>query len=350
MEDRRAELARGDRSMTSVANILHPMNLDALETQLAILMKGYRDSLRFVEGLPGLGRVPVEYPEEKQTARANRGWIVRAVSRVSNPRHRWVARPLARLFVEAHIRMRLEVIIRLLRIEASASIEDPESNARAKKLKSLIAPLDELQKALFSWKQRGALFARIPILPVLIAVATPFVARYTGIDLSGAKSIAESTIERAQSGGLTRSLVLAAILLGELYMICAPAITSLGFRVKRAILEGGTTVWRLFDVPERITWGNFPTTNIYQVENRVFDVIAVPKPREFPLDLVMSFLPFYVLVLTAVFSAAAISHVFGGEGLTRGEALGIAALWGTLVSFAYYGRNNFLRRRAQGNM
>lgn len=328
-------------------NILQPIDLDTLEPHLETLMKSYRDSLRFVEGLPRLGRVQVEYPDEKAIERK---WIARAIYRVTNPSRRWVARPLVRLFVEAHIRTRLEVIIRLLRIEASASIKDPESNARSKKLKSVIAPLDELQKALFSWKQRGALFARIPILPVLIALATPFLARYTGINFSGARSIAESTIERAQSGGLTRSIVLAAILLGELYMIFAPSVTSLGFRIKRAILAGGATAWRLFDVPEQIRWVTFPTTNTYQIENQVFDVIAVPKPREFPLDFVMGFLPFYVLVATVLFSAAAISQVFGGERLTRFDALGIGALWVTLIGFAYHGRNNFLRRRDQGDM
>lgn len=291
--------------MTPVTSILQPVDLDTLEPHLETLMKSYRDSLRFVEGLPRLGRVRVEYPDEKQTPGANRHWMVRAVSRASNPRRRWVARPLVRLFVEAHIRTRLEVIIRLLRLEASAAIRDPESNPRAKRLKSLIAPLDELQKALFSWKQRGALFARIPILPVLIALATPFLAHYTGINFSGARGLAESTIERARSGGLARSIVLAAIVLGDLYVIFAPSMTSLGFRIKRAILAGGTTVWRLFDVPERITWVSFPTTNTYQVENRVFDVIGVPKPREFPLDFVMGFLPFYVLVATVLFSAAA---------------------------------------------
>jgi hypothetical protein len=336
--------------MTPVANLLRPIDLDALETHLETLMRSYRDALRFVEGLPRLGRVRVEYPDEKQAPGAKRHWIVRTVYRVSNPRHRWVARFLVRLFVEAHIRTRLEVIVRLLRIEASAALRDPESNARAKTLKSLIAPLDELQRALFSWKQRGALFARIPILPVLIALATPFLAQYTGINFSGARSLAESTIERARSGGLVHSIVLAAIVLGDLYVILAPSMTSLGFRIKRAILAGGTTVWRLFDAPERIRWVTFPTTNTYQRENQVFDVIGVPKPREFPLDFVMGFLPFYVLVATVLFSAAALSQVFGGERLTRFDALGIGALWVTLIGFAYHGRGNFLRRRAQGDM
>jgi hypothetical protein len=328
-------------------NVLQPVDLDVLETHLETLMKCYRDSLRFVEVLPGFGRVRVEYPDDKSPKRKG---IAQALYRVTNPGHRFVVRSLVRLFVEAHIRTRLETLVRLLRIEASASIKDSESNARAKKLKALIAPLDDLQKALFSWKQRGALFARFPLLPVLIALATPFLAGYTGINFSGAKSIGESIMTKAQSGGLTRSLAVAAILLGELYMLLAPALTSLGFRIKRAILAGGKSVWRLFDEPEHIRWVSFPTTNAYQIENKVFEVIAVPKPKEFPLDFVMGFLPFYVLIIAVLFSAGFISQLVGGERLTLVDALMVGAPWVTLLGYAYHGRKNFLSRRDQGEM
>jgi len=330
-------------------SVFQPIDLDSLEANLETLMKCYRDALRFVERLPRLGRVRVEYLNEKRNGTPH-NWITNGINRLAKPSNRWVARSLTRLFLEAHIRSKLEEIIRFLRIEGALEIKESETNKRAKRIKSLIAPLDELQKALFSWKQRGAIFARLPFLPVVIALATPFLASYTGIDFSSTKDVAKSVLARTQAGGLTRSIVLAAILLGELYMLLAPLVTSLGFRIKRAILAGGTTEWRLFDDPEYIRWLEFPTINAYQIENQVFTTIDIPKPREFPLDFVLAFLPFYIFLSTVLYSTVAINQVFGGEALTGWDALGISALWIVLIGLSFHGWKNYRRRREERNL
>lgn len=309
------------------------VDLDKLEMRLEKLMESYRDALKYVEHLPSIGRVGVKYHEEKQSTdqRCERG----GVSRVRNPSHRWVARSLVRLFMESHIKSKLEVIIRYLRIERSVCIKEPESNNRAKKLNTYINQLDEFKKTLFNWNQPVTVVAKAPWLPAVIALATPVLVQLIGI-----------------SSGLLHTLIVLGVILLEMYMFLSPLPLRLGFRVKRAIFAEGKTLRGLFeDSAELITWVNFPRTNIYQVEDQVFEVIGVPKPKEFPLDVVMGFTPLVAFFLTALLLGEVVNQ------LIRGDILRLLDIFPFLIFvfsvdciFFIIGRRNLRQRRKQGKM
>ena len=124
----------------------------------------------------------------------------------------------------------------------------------------------------------------------------------------------------------------------------------LGFRIKRAIFTGGKTVNKLFEKPdetESILWVNFPDTNIYHLENQVFETIGIPKPKEFPLDFVMNFAVFYIIIII-VFASTVIYDSRGNLEIM--DKIGIFSLSVIVISIFKYGRDNFRQRSEKGDM
>lgn len=360
-----------------------PVDLDELETRLEKLMESYRDALKYVEHLPSIGRVSIstgevdvdriqvlqgiakksgidtshelekpgyaiEYDKEKQSAdvradnvdkklfKKSKFLASRAILKLSYPSHTWVARSLVRLFVESHIRSKLEVIIRYLRIETSACIKEPESNERAKKLKSYINQLDEFKKTLSGWNQPGKVVVEAPWLPAVIALATPALFQLIGKDTTVQLSL--------------HALAALGLLLLYMYMLLSPLPIHLGFRVKRAIfVEGKTKIRGYFRKHKLIKWVGFPKTNIYQLEDQVFEVIGVPKPREFPLDFVMAFLPFYFFLTAIVILEEAVNQLISGT-LELWSIFAFVVFWAMAGQYFRWARNEVRQRKKQKEM
>jgi hypothetical protein len=183
-----------------------------------------------------------------------------------------------------------------------------------------------------------------------ISLTNTVLAQLTGFDLSSQKSAVESTIEFIQSAGSVHTLALLGVVLLEIYWLLSPLTIQLGFRAKRAIFAEGKTVRNLFDKPELERWVDFPKTNIYHQENQVFEALGVPKPKEFPLDYVMAFLPFYAFGATVFISVQAVNTLTSGGTLALWDIIGMICLWVTLISSFVNGRRNLLARINQGNI
>jgi hypothetical protein len=329
------------------------IDLVELESRLEALMAGYAGALKYVEHLPRLGRVTVAPDEANRLAQQlshSPRKVSRVLYRVWYPGRRWVARSFVRLFVESHIRAKLETILRYLRIELSACVKGAESNPRAKQLEFYIKQIDLHKSTLFKWRLLGALIVKAPWLPVVIAFATPLLAQATGIDLSSVDQAVQSTILALQSSESLQMLGQLGLLVLVLYAVLSPLPAQLGFVPKRAIFSGGKTVRGVYDRPEFMRWIGFPGLNLYHLETQVFETIGVPKPRELPLDFVMTLTPFYVFALTLFISAASIQSILSGIALTSNTVFWLIACWILTIGRLRDAQHNFRLRTQQGDM
>jgi hypothetical protein len=328
------------------SSLIPPLDLVVIESRLGELIDNYRNALRIVSRLPRIGRL------ETSISRTFKGQKPISSSRL---RHRWVIRPFVRLFVEVHIRAKIEGIIRVLNVEGMSLADD--SDDRAKKIKLWIKRLHEFRRMLLGWGSLYGVLTKAPLISTLLPLLGAVLLQLSGVDFSGASAFGTSVTKLAQSGGwafVLGLLKVMAVIILYLYMLFSAVVVGFGFRCKRAIFNRGETVPDLFErnpfVREIENWSEIPTTNIYQTENRLFETLQVPKPTEFPLDLVATFVPYFSFVFALVISVDLLKTWKGGSTLSIWETLAGAAFWFLVVNFFTSGLANFRERVRSKNI
>jgi hypothetical protein len=278
-----------------------------VETSVDELLRAYRNALKCAGDMPLLGRCKVEGG------------------------HRWGSGPFTRLYLELHVRRLIDAIRACLTIERLGT-----PAAEREPLVALEAELREQVKPLLRWWRIRAVLARLP--PVAAAVPILSAASVWPLeeDVSG-----EAVVEAA--------LVLVGVALALWLVVVWPSVR-LGFRVKRAILAGGRDVrhplrkerdelsWYGFaephggdDIdPDILTSGfwrelfrraagrtpqrrrAFPTTNAYELEDRVFALLGRRKRVEAPLDMLLGLAPYLTFAIAALATFALVDLVVSG--------------------------------------
>lgn len=290
------------KELDNPETLVPAINIFQLEQCLEKLIGDYRNALRVVARLPRIGRLHTTSSLSKRKSR------------------RWVIRPFVGIFVESHIRSKVDAIVAILSIEATALTED--SNEDIRKLKSWIKQLKGLSKMLHGWKGSFTLLTRAPLLAALLPLFGAILAQLVGINISSPVAIGSSVAKLGQSAGwaaIVTLLKLLAVLLLYAYVVFSAVVVGFGFRGKRAIFSGGKTEpdffsRDIFNKDKRVEdWQQIPKTNIYHDENDLFEVLLIKKPTEFPLDIVASFTPYVVLAFAVIITAGLVMTLRSGQ-------------------------------------
>ncbi len=326
---------------SSDESLVSPVDMGELTIRLGELLDNYRDALRIVARFPLVGRWRVK-TIRRQPGSAE-GFLTRRESR------RWVVRPFVRFFVELHISRKLKSIIEALRIEEMSL--SPVSSEDAKTLKAYTEQLKALRGIVTTPGRVSTFFTKAPLIPFFLPLITAVVLQLSGIDVSDGSALGAALVKLGQAGTWTaplRLLILIGILVMYLYIFFVPVVIGIGFRGKRAIFAGGETIKDLFEwnpfLRESECWLRLPQTNIYQTENHLFQTLRVPKPREFPLDLVATIFPYFSLVVAVAFSVGLISTLRAGGSVTKWSIIFVLLFWSLVVGFIVGGVGNYRRR------
>lgn len=276
--------------------------LAMVEASVAELLHAYKRALKFAADMPLLGRCKVLG-----------GW-------------RWGSRFFTKLYVDVHVRRQLQAIRSCLTMELLGTTAGEER----KRIIALEAELAERLEPLLRWRRLAGLLARLP--PV--AAALPIVSAASVWPVDGdvsARSVLDAVI------------VLGATALTLWLLVVWPSVR-LGFRTKRAILAGGRDFrhpllfkpgelrWRGFpkakvydDVAKlwaelaRVATGRkktkrqpFPRTNVYELEDHVFELLGRRKPKEVPLDMLFGFTPYLLFAFSALVVIALVDVAASG--------------------------------------
>ena len=298
------------------ALVVPPIDMSRLEERLSMLIDAYRGALRAVSRLPRFGSLDTTI-------------VAMSASGTPKPpkeKRRRVARVFVQLFVEAHIRAKIDVLIELLSIEAISLKGDDENS---KKVEAWIKRLRGMKKMLLGWGRYYRLLTKIPLLSALLPLLGAFLLQV--IRGAGWKELFSP-----------KSL----ILLFYLYAITAPLVIRYGFRCKRAIFCGGVTVpirliWPTRGETEQ--WKGVPKIDIYDAENQLFQTLGVAKSREFPLDLVFVVIPYLVLIGVLSASIDSLQKLRGGYR-SVGDLVGGLGGWLT-VALVFYAPFKYYQQR-----
>jgi len=288
------------------------LDINAIETALYKLLELYRQALRAAEFLPVHGRVPdnehlveitqVVGPRRRRISHLRLQFIIHHADWI---RSRFAVRFLARMFLRSHIRSKLRAIADRLEVEQLAS-GSMNSNT-LKRLDTIITKLRDYDRLL---TPRKTGWLKLP--GGIWAVVVPLLATYLGTRLI-------PSLEVSVVGVLVR---LGMYLLSIGILVWFPSFNEValgGFRWKRLILLGQTGDVNI-EVATNVVlrWAPAPQANTYESENHVFETLGLPKPSEFPWDIILSptkvlsgLLALGVLILALAFIISAIALNLG---------------------------------------
>ena len=261
------------------------LDINAIETALDELLECYRQAIRAAEFLPAHGHVPdreylVEIAQPAGPTQSRIGRLRTSLLQTRTRHADWISsrfavRSLARMFLRSHIQSKLRAIADRLEVERLAS---GRMDAHAlKQLDIVIGELLDYDKRLF---HRRTGWLKLP--GWMWAIAAPLLTTYLSTLVIPSLEVTVAGV----LGLLVTYLLLIAI------MVWAPLFVwgALGgFRWKRLILLGQTGDVNI-DVATNavLRWAPAPQANTYKSENRLFEILGLPKPSEFPWDLVLS--------------------------------------------------------------
>lgn len=298
-----------------------PLDINAIETALDELLERYRQAIRVAEFLPACGRVPdkehlveITQPVGPTRSRIGRLRASRLQTRTRYAdwiRSRFAVRSLARMFLRSHIRSELRAIADRLEVERLASGR-MEANT-LERLDIVVRKLRDYDKRL---AHRRTGWLKLP--GWIWAVAAPLLVTYLS-------TLVIPSPEAAVAGVLVR---LATYLLLIAILVWAPLFiwgVLGGFRWKRLILLGQTGDVNI-DVATNavLRWAPAPQANTYESENRLFETLGLPKPREFPWDLIFS--PTTVLLGPLALAALILALAFSISATKPGWPILIAVV------------------------
>lgn len=344
-----------ERARRAVTPGRSPENIK-LESELSELLEAYKNALRFASRLPRLGRVRVEItpsePAKPKRSSSKKQFVQlfvhirRLLDLLLGKNQRLIARPFVQLFVEGHIRKKIDLLLDILRIEAISLDED------AKRVELWTKHLKQARESLRSWGNTYFLLTRAPLISLLLPFLPPVLLYVFGFDISGPNGIVKSVITLYQTRGslIVSALATWAILLFYLYAFLAPAVVRLGFRCKRAIFNAGITddyhLLGKFVIKEE-KWEGFPGANIYHRENDVFKTLGITKPREFPLDLVLTPVPYIALVFACVITFYVVDMLKAGTFPAFGQWFAFFVAWAWTIGIVAKARRYYLERKQQ---
>lgn len=291
------------------------VDLSQLEERLSKLVDAYRGALRAVSRLPRFGKLKTVIVEISASG----------APQPPQEQKRRVVRAFVQLFVEAHIRVKIDALIELLQVEAISLKGTDET----KKIEVWIKRLRDTKKILLGWGRYYRLLTKIPLLSVLLPLLGAFLLQ-TVRGVGWRELLSPSTL----------------ILLFYIYVLVAPIVIRYGFRCKRAIFCGGKTVpvrlvWP--SRPETELWKDFPKIDIYDAENELFEALRKRKSREFPLDLVFSVIPYVALVFVSWASFDELQKIWAGHRSVV-YLVGALGAW-LMVAFFFYSPIKYYRQR-----
>lgn len=265
------------------------LDINAIEAALDGLLEHYRQTLRAVELLPVWGRVPnneyivqIAQPVGPTWSRIRRLRISLQQARIRRAdwvRSHFAIRSLARMFLRSHIRSKLRTIADRLEVERFAGGRMDKNTS--KRLDDVITKLRDYDKSL---AQRRTFWLRLPgwiwpaAAPVLFTYLTTLA--IPSITIIGVRVLSYIAI-----------YLLYVVLFAWLPLFGFVALG--GFRWKRLILLGQVGDMKLEIATNLVVrWVSAPQANTYEAENRFFGTLGLPKPDEFPWDLVLEPPPF----------------------------------------------------------
>lgn len=331
-----AEVEQLQKLVTPVFTI----KLSEVEESLPTLIESYRDALRIASRLPKIGWHRTRVYRGLKDIQSSSGRV----------RHRLVIRSFVLLFVEAHIRGKIANIVRLLEIEM-ISLSENEDGPR-KKIGSWTKQLNKLRKMLPGWGRWYGLLTRAPLTSTVVPLIGAVLLPLSGVDFSGPEPFASSVTRLVQFGGLPTIvglLKVVAVILLYVYVLFATVVVGFGFRCKRAIFDSGETAADLFEkntfINEVEKWEGMPETSIYQKENSLFEALRFKKPAEFPLDLVVTFKPYFCLVFAIGFSVEFVQAVASWRWPSVGHIFLFLAFWYLVINQSYSAISHYRDRR-----
>jgi len=265
-----------------------PLDIDAIEAALDELLEHYRQALRTVELLPTWGHMP------------NREYLVEISPPFDQTVSYFAIRSLVRIFLLSHIRSKLRIITDHLEVERFAS--GHMSVNTSKRLGDIIRKLRAYDKCL---TQRRTLWLRL--LGWIWSVAAPVLSTY----------LATFGIPDLRIAG-----VLGYIIAGLLYFTLVTWLPLFvfaglgGFSWKRLILLGQAGDMNIDIVTNAVShWVPIPQANTYESENRFFRALGLPKPDEFPWDVMLAPHIFPLTPLALAFFILALGFSISANGL-----------------------------------
>ncbi len=281
-----------------------------IEASVQSLLAGYRAALKFAWRFPALGRC-------KMGGKDLSRWH----------RTRWVSGFFVRLYLEIHVRGKLQEIIECLSMEFLAlTDEDP----RAQELRSIKVRLEGQLGEFKSWAWAKSLLGKVPGYSMALSIL-----------IATRDALLEGQRIDPSPGDLFRAGL---ALLGVWVLVAWPSM-KLGFEPKRGILGGGDDKshkwshrtgevawlgfprmkyqaseppWAAF-LARMKQWSmepdpgqeidRFPCTNVYALEDAVFESLGQTKRRELPLDMLLGFWPYSFLVIVVMLCVGMISAI-----------------------------------------
>lgn len=275
-----------------------PLDINAIEAALDELLEHYRQALRAVELLPRWGHVP-----NREYLHAD--WI----------RRRLAARPLVSIFLRSHIRAKLRTIADHLEVERFAS-GHMDANT-SKRLDDIIRKLRAYDKFL---TQRRIFWLGLPgwVWVVVAPVLTTLLLGIPNITVTAGELLGNIIIY---------SFFVVLFFWPPVYIFGALA----GFHWKRLILMGQTRYINI-DVATNVVlpWVLMPQANTYESENRLFRTLGLPKPDEFPWDLVLAPMPIMLTALALAFFLLALAFLIAATELSWPVLIAVVLLVASL--------------------
>jgi hypothetical protein len=285
-----------------------------IEASVDRLLDAYGHALAFAAELPSLGRCLVEDDD--------------------GPSYRLTSRFMTALYVQTHVRKQMGRISQGLDMEL-LSVSGPNDSS----LSSLRLRVDDCLKRLTSWGRVKSLLTRLPPVSAAVPVLTASIAAAVSGEPVSKHQVLPAAVVLGVVGALT-------------YAVLVWPSIRLGFRVKRALFTGGFDLqhpflhdpglvqWtgipptvHMYDEARLLRWPDekvrywgegvraefmkararrkeareagalrveFPDQNIYELEDRVFELLPGRKASEQPIDLLLSPVLYVLSFVTVV--------------------------------------------------
>jgi len=314
-----------------------PLDINAIETALDELLEHYRQVLRAAELLPACGPVPKEEflaqiaqpvgPMRSRIGRLRTSLLQTRTRHADWFRRRFAVRSLARGFLSSHIESKLRAVADRLEVERLAS-GHMDANT-LKRLDVVIRKLHDYDKCLVHMRTR---WLKLP--GWIWVVAATMLTTYLS-------TLVIPSPETAVAAGVLVLLATCLLLFASLVGVPLFYFGALGgFRWKRLILLGQSGDVNI-DVATNavLRWGPAPQANTYGSENRLFETLGLPKPSEFPWDLVLS--PTTVLLGPLALAALILGLAFSVSVTKPGWPILIAVV---VLLFVFFFCLHFIRR------
>ncbi len=212
----------------------------------------------------------------------------------------FVIRPVVSFYATTHINGNASKLHESL-VRKRLAIGDDESDSNIGSLDESIAGLERLRTVTTSWVALLVLLRFVPLLGLLFSMGVITV-----------------SVTLADAGGIVQNLIgtTAAVM-----FIVHPIAVQFGFRWKRALFAGGGEIAASSTAGDehiQSASARLPETNVYKLEQRVFEDATVKRFHEVPVDLLLA--PGYYFLFNLLTGLIAGTTTFDADS-TSSEAI-----------------------------